>query len=151
MKKTNVVLLLGYLVFMLASFSCSKQRSLPSATLSLRFGNTSEDVEWREVSGSRFVNSGNLYIVATGFENEKFELELHNVADTGLIQNVSINNISYANGYGFETGSLKLAIIRIIELNSNHIKGGFEVEFINQFNNTDVINARGEFTILGQE
>jgi hypothetical protein len=151
-NRGSVILVIFPLVFifsLLGLISCSKETQSPSVVLKLRFKNTNSEVEWQEVTGNRYLNSGNLYIVANGYDSERFYLDLTNVTGAGLVHNITTKNISYENNYGFKTGSLISATVRIIEINKDRIYGSFEAEFVNISNTADFINAEGEFTILG--
>jgi hypothetical protein len=131
--------------------SCTKQRQIPVAVLSFRFDNRDYDVEWHELTGSRYANSSNFFITANGFDFQQFHLELENIKSIGLVSNVTSKNISYLNHYGFKTGNLQSVEIRIIDINVGRIYGRFEAAFINSYNSADVIKAKGEFSIAGQE
>ena len=131
--------------------TCTKERYIPSASLSFRFDDKTSDVEWNDVVGSRYANTGNCYITANGADEEQFYLELEHIFSTGPVQNVTSKNISYSNIYGFKTGSLQSIQIKVLDLSEYRIRGTFKVAFINAVDPTDVIYANGEFAISGQE
>jgi hypothetical protein len=140
-----------YVLYTIIFLSCSKQEQSPIAVLHFRFEDRYEDVEWLEVTGSRYISSGNLYITAKGHDFELFHLGIENVSTVGLVQNVSYKNISYADNYGFITGSLQYVEIRIVEINNERIYGNFNVNFINRSPDSAIIKATGTFSILGKE
>src|SRR5688500_14788855 len=111
--------------------ACTKERHLPGASLSFRFDGQAEDLEWKEVIGSRNANTGNCYITAKGADDEQFHLELENILSAGQVQNVTSKNISYSTIYGFKTGSLQSIQFSVLDLSKDRIRGSFKVAFIN--------------------
>lgn len=147
----KVVMLIACIFYLINFLSCSKERILPFAVLSFRFADRNEDVEWQEVAGSRYFKSGNLFITANGYDYEQFHLEFENIVSTGTVPGITSKNISYSNIYGFKTGSLQAVKIDIKEINNHRLYGTIEVAFVNSANCSDIIKAKGVFSILGQE
>src|SRR6187431_1578972 len=105
--------------------SCSKQARTPVAVLNFRYDGTAEYIEWEEVKGSRNLNTGNLYLTADGFDYEKFHLELERIERTGMLNNITVKNMSFSNNYGFKSDTLRSVTLEITSISNSSIHGKF--------------------------
>ncbi|MDO9374810.1 MAG: hypothetical protein Q7T76_10340 [Ferruginibacter sp.] len=144
-------IIISVIFFLAVLSSCSKEKTgLPNAVLTIWFEHNTEPIEWAKVKCGRQPNTGDVYLSADGFDYEKFHLELQNITSTGLVQNLTVRNISFSNNYGFQADTLRSVALEITTLNSSSIHGKFEVSF-GMKNNAQVVKATGAFSIHGQD
>ncbi|HZH01801.1 MAG TPA: hypothetical protein VEY32_12005 [Flavisolibacter sp.] len=148
MKGKSVLMLLFALL--LLCFSCVKEIHKPIVTLHVNLENRLEEIEWMEVQGSRSARDGVVFIEATGFNAEHFYLNLQNIADTGLVTGITINNVFFSDAHGFNSKTIKQGFLRISQRNAHTLTGVFEFYFQDdRINNT--VKVEGSFRVDGSE
>lgn len=147
----NIGILYLLLFGILLSASCTKEKEPYVATLSLRFDNREEEVEWMEITSGRQDRLGELYINAWGYNNEHFVINLRNISDTGIITNLTPMEISFSDSAGFHPQQVRGGFIRIIERNRNTLSGVFEIFLADGVAAVRPVRANGSFRILGHD
>jgi hypothetical protein len=86
-------------------------------------------------------------LLATGYKNERFSLNLPNLTDTGNYPNPSIININYNDGLDFQPFKLKTGFINIDFIDSLSVRGDFKVSLEDDFNGAESRTVVGGFGI----
>lgn len=136
---------------LLLSASCRKGKEACVATLSLHIENRSEAVEWMEVSSGRQDQFGEILVSGWGYNDEQFTINLRNIFDTGIINNLTLSQLSFTDGAGFRPQQIRAGFIRIVEKNQACISGVFEVSLADNSSATKVVKADGSFRIYGHD
>ncbi len=145
-----MIMKIGFTFIIVLISACGKVATPPLALLTFFNENDNQPVEWLEVLGNRYRNTGNLYITAQGINDEKFQLSLPAVQTKGLIQGLTTKNIFYCDNYGFISDTLKSVELIILDISESNIHGRYSITFGSK-PGSRVISAHGEFSIHGQE
>ena len=148
-KKAQSVFLQLFALALLC-FSCSKEAQQPTATLHVNLENRLEEIEWREVQGSRSATDGVVFIEAIGYNDERFYLNLDNVTDTGIVTGITINNVFCSDGTGFNPKAIQSGFLKITQRTAHNLAGVFEIYFqANRINN--IVKVGGAFRVQGSD
>jgi hypothetical protein len=126
---------------------CSRENALPSATLSFRYTNASQDIEWADVSGLRIKTSGDCLLSAAGYNGELFKLQVKNVTQPGFINNLNASDITFEEGTGFKSTGIQSLQFVVDKVNVDLVTAHFYVVFTDK--HSALVKAQGIFTIYG--
>jgi hypothetical protein len=144
----NTKLTIGLLLCWVMLYNCcSKENRACVASISLQLNNAGE-IEWKEVEGSRLDVNGELNIDAMGFSEERFQINLQNVSDTGMVPVSAIRQLHIADGIGFQSGQLQAGFIRIVEKTPYRLYAVFELFFTDNSLAPNLFKAKGSFQVL---
>lgn len=104
-----------------------------------------------EVEAGRRDHTGSLYIEATGYNDERFLLNLQNITDTGIITNLTIEQLFCTDGLGFSAAGIQAGFIRIKERSATYLSGSFDILFKNTHGANRMVKAEGNFSLYGRD
>ena len=122
-------ILIGLLIF-LGYLGCKKETTTTVVALELRHNQSAAIIEWDNTMGSYTQQGGKLLINAECVNGEIFKLILHNISDTGRIDNLNIQQIYFAVDGEFSPTHLQSGSMQIDQFNSNHINGNFQATLV---------------------
>ncbi len=149
MKQSTVICLL--LFDMMLSFSCRKEKEKTVATVHVRVGDRADEIEWMEVVAERQDRTGEIYIDAQGFNDERLSINLQNIKDTGTITPISISQFFFSDGLGFKPQQVQSGFIKIAERNPHRLSGTFVIYFPDNTVAAKLVKAEGSFHIFGHD
>lgn len=128
--------------------ACTKEgEHRPYTLLNVKFLGDEEDIRMETVQGDwNFINH-TATITATGYKFESFFLNLPQVLNTGIYQNISIDNISLSDGLDFLPLRLTDGSITITYLDSVTLRAEFRISLEDEFNGAENRTIVGGFSI----
>jgi hypothetical protein len=142
MQKLLIILLT------LSCISCKKDVVVkPYSFVEVKFIEDEDYVFIETTEGSWAKDQKLAQVLAIGYKNERFSLNLPNLIDTGNYPNPSIINITYNDGLDFQPFKLKSGFIHISFIDSLSVRGDFNVSLEDDFNGADTRTVVGGFGI----
>jgi hypothetical protein len=129
--------------------TCSKDHVLrPYSYLYLRVEGHDEDIWWDAVTGQWTSNNGTLEMEGEGIYFDQFRLRLKDIIATGDVKNLTVKNIYYSDGLDFRPSAVESGYVRIVEMDSDNIRGQFRIYFENDYNNVTSKTVSGNFGVI---
>jgi hypothetical protein len=129
----------------LLTFGCSKEKFSPIVSLELSYEPNKENIEWDHITGQYYLQDGRLTIEGESFSGEIFRLNLHNVFDTGMLNNLTLQQVFFHDGSGFIPEALSNNHIKIQKLEPGIVEGSLEAIFTRQAFHQKI---KGRFKII---
>jgi hypothetical protein len=120
MKKMGI-----FLLILCSYLGCTKESTTTVVALELKQNHIATLIEWNNTSGSYIPLGGKLIINGECVTGEIFKLALENVTDTGIIDNLNIQQIYFAMDGEFNPSHLQKGKLQIDKFTNSHIQGNF--------------------------
>jgi hypothetical protein len=128
--------------------ACNKAETVkPYSYLSVKFVEDEDFVLMEHIEGTWLPNEKQASLNAYGFKNERLNIYLPGLRQTGRYPNLSIDNIFYTDGVDFVPFKVDSGFLEITQLDSSKVGGTFKVVLEDEFNGIEHRTIIGNFII----